>query len=152
MIKITDNKKEITAIWSDVFGDSEEEILFFINNLKNGKCLGYFLDDKLVSMLFLVDCSVKRHNGRYIYAACTYKEYEGRGYMSALIEYAAKYEKNFLCLIPATDSLIEFYQNRKFNKSAEISDISFNESEDIKEYLLEGYELTQEQVLIYEVK
>ena len=148
MIKFCDNKEEIISLWSSVFGDSDEEISFFIDNLKNGKCLAYYEKGKAVSMFFLVDCRVGEKKGKYIYAACTLKEYEGRGYMSCLIDYAGKNFNEFLCLIPANESLIDFYSQRGFDKTAEISELTFNENDEIIEYLFEGYELKKPLVML----
>ena len=68
------DEKQIINIWHSVFGDSEDEIIFFLQKCNNKKCLGVFEDDKLVSMLFLVDCKYGSLNGKYIYAVATLKE------------------------------------------------------------------------------
>ena len=149
MISYCNNNEKIISLWSDVFKDSREDVEFFIDNLKNGKCLGYFENEKLVSMLYLVDCKVNGIKAKYIYAACTYKEYEGRGYMTKLIEYASKPD-NVLCLIPANESLISFYDKRGFNKSAKIESLVFDEIKEIKEYLFEGFELENPMVMVKE--
>ena len=151
MINYCDNKAQIISLWAEVFGDSEEEVSFFIKNLKNGKCLAYFENDAMVSMLYLVDCCIEKKKGKYIYAACTSKKNEGMGLMTSLIEFASKLETDYLCLIPATDSLVDFYQKRGFTESAEISSLEFDEIEEIKEYLFEGYKLSNPKVMIYEV-
>jgi predicted acetyltransferase len=151
MIKFCDNQKDIIDIWKSVFGDSEDEIQFFIDNAKNAECLSCYLDENLVSMLYLVDCSIDNKNGKYIYAACTKKEYEGSGLMSELLDYSKKLGYNFLCLIPANDSLVDFYSKRGFDKDCSIESLTFNQSDEIKEYLLEGFTLTQPKVLICEV-
>ena len=152
MIKYCDNEAQIISLWSEVFGDSEEEISFFIRNIKNGKCLAYFENEAPVSMLFLVDCRIGKRKGKYIYAACTSEEYEGRGLMTSLIEFSSDVGTDYLCLIPATDSLKDFYCKRGFTESAEINALEFNESDEIKEYLFEGYNLSKPEVMIYEVK
>ena len=152
MIKYCENKAQIISLWSEVFGDSEEEILFFIENLKNGKCLAYYENNVPVSMLYLIDCCIDNKKGKYIYAACTSKKNEGRGLMSSLIEFSAELDTQYLCLIPANDSLIDFYSKRGFSKSAEISSLEFDEEDEIKEYLFEGYKLSNPKIMIYEVK
>ena len=151
MIKFTDNKSDIVSLWSSVFGDSDEDVIFFIENAKNADCLAYYEGEKLVSMLYLVDCCIGGEKGKYIYAACTDKHYEGRGYMTALLQYSKNCGYNCLCLIPASDSLVEYYGKRGFQKSTEIENLSFNQSDEIKEYLFEGYELSEPRVLICEV-
>ena len=51
--------------------------------------------------------------------------------------------------VPASDSLVDFYYKRGFTEHAHIEDICFEECDGIKEYLLEGYSLTDPQVMIY---
>lgn len=152
MIEFFDNQNEIISLWHSVFGDSREEIEFFLNNAKNAECLGYSDNSKLLSMLFLVDCSIDNVKGKYIYAACTYKEYEGRGYMSRLLSYSEKLGYNFICLIPANEGLIDYYSARGFTRQADIDSICFEQTDEIKEYLLEGYELSNPKALICEVE
>ena len=151
MIKFCDNKNDIISLWHSVFKDSEEEISFFIENAKKTECLGYYDENRLASMLFLVECSIENKKGKYIYAACTDKEYEGRGLMSALLSYSKTLSYSFICLIPANEGLINFYEKRGFNKQTKINNISFNQSSEIEEYLLEGYELKNPLALICEV-
>ena len=150
MISYCDNKEEIISLWSSVFGDSKEDVQYFIDNLQHGKCLTYSVNDRAVSMLYLVDCSIKNEKAKYIYAACTYKEFEGRGYMTKLIDYAYDNNCEKLCLIPANNSLIDFYKNRGFNSSTDIKDLIFDESDEINEYLFEGFELDKPIVMIKE--
>ena len=49
----------------------------------------------------------------------------------------------------ANDKLVTYYDKRGFKGRSEIKNIIFNESDDIKEYLLEGYELTKPLLSIY---
>ena len=58
MIKYFDDENLIIPLWHEAFGNSDEDIVFFLKNCKHKKCLGYFEDDELCSMLFLVDCKV----------------------------------------------------------------------------------------------
>lgn len=144
MIKFTENKNDIIKLWQEAFGDSEEDILFFINNVKNAKCLAYYDNNSIASMLYLVDSS----KGKYVYAACTLKEYRGKGYMSDLLSYC-KNQFDAVCLIPANEGLIEYYKNRGLNIELDIKEIKFNETDEIVEYLFEGCELSNPIVLMY---
>ena len=148
MIKIYNDKNLIVPLWQEAFGDSKEDILFFIDNCKNMKCLGYFDDNKLSSMLFLVDCKIDNIDFKYIYAACTYKAKRGRGDMSKLLNYSKAEFKN-VCLIPADDKLVNFYSKRGFNIKFGLNEIGFDESEEIKEYLFEGCQLKEPFILAY---
>lgn len=144
MVNFVTDKNKIIELWQEAFGDSRGEILYFTDNLKNGKCIGISEVDELASMLFLVKCNF----GSYIYAACTRKKYRGGGYMTQLLDYT-KDNESPLCLIPASDSLVDFYYKHGFTEHAHIEDICFDECDGIKEYLLEGYSLTDPQVMIY---
>lgn len=145
MVKQVTNKEEIINLWQEAFGDAREEILFFLENCKHKKCLGYFENDSLLSMLFLVKCSL----GYYIYAACTQKEARNTGAMSALLNDCKKKYDN-LCLIPANESLISYYKKRGFLKEGSLSLLEFEETKEICAYLLEGCDLKKPFTLIYE--
>lgn len=149
MIKYCTDFYEVIPIWQDAFGDSVEDIEFFIDNINHAECLGRFDGDTLVSMMFIVDCNIKYCSSKYIYAACTKSNCGGMGYMTELIDFC-KEKYDSLCLIPATDSLVDFYNKRGFNYNLEIEHISFDETDEITEYLLEGYELTVPKALVYE--
>lgn len=152
-IRFTDDKKSIIALWKDVFGDTEEEILFFLDYCKNYSCLGYFEDNKLVSMLFLVDCEYCTKKGKYVYAVSTYEQYRKRGFSSALIEYS-KGLSDFLWLIPANDRLFEFYgklgfKTKLFSDKVYTNKIGFNETDEITAFLYEGSDYKYPKGMIY---
>ena len=65
-IRFTQSRKQIISLWSNVFKDSGEDIVFFLDNCKKYKCLGLFEDEKLASMLFLVECSYCNKDGYYV--------------------------------------------------------------------------------------
>ncbi len=142
MIEFTDNRESIINLWQEAFCDSREEIEFFIDNVKNARCLMYFNGDIGASMMYLVDCKVNGEKLYYIYAACTLKDYEGRGYMTELIDFCLSHGMK-VCLIPASESLVDFYSKRKICNRFDIGDIKFDEIPEIEEYLFEGYELKQ---------
>lgn len=140
MIKYTDNNADIIKCWQESFGDSNDEIRFFIDNVINAKCLAYYKDEKIASMLYLIDCKVSSVDSKYIYAACTLNEYRKCGYMSALLNYAKDNYKS-LCLIPAEEWLIDYYSERGFTDKISVDNIVFNQIPEIEEYLFEGCEL-----------
>lgn len=145
MIKYTDCKEDIISCWSEAFGDSKEDILFFIENVKNAKCLSYYIEDDIAGMLYLVESSL----GQYIYAACTKKKYRKQGIMNELLSFC-KNEYDRLCLIPANNDLVEYYRKRGFTDILQTDLLNFNQIDDINEYLFEGCELEQPIVLLYE--
>lgn len=150
MIKYFNDSDLITDLWKEAFSDSDEDILYFLQNCKNKKCLGFFDGDLLCSMLFLIECTLNGEKSYYIYAACTYKSRRNRGDMSALLDYCKK-NYDSICLIPADNGLINFYKKRGLNIECAVNSLAFiNESESIvNEYLLDGFELDKPLVLSY---
>lgn len=148
MIKEITDKNQIVPLWQQAFGDSEEDILYFADNVTNAKCFGYFCNNKPVSMLYLVACKLGDNNAHYIYAACTLKEFQGNGYMSKLIDYC-QFNFGDICLIPAKEGLIDYYSKRKFAHKADISSVSFQQQDLITQYLFEGCELQKPFLLVF---
>ncbi len=142
-ISLTNNfNDEIIKLWKEAFGDSIEDIRFFIDNCKNMSCLTLHNDGELCSMLFLVDAVALNKKYKYIYAACTFEKYKKLGYMSRLLEFSQNDIGNLL-LIPADDKLVDFYSKRGFNHKIDINGIIFNECDEIKDYLFEGCRLKE---------
>ncbi|MGN1202477.1 MAG: GNAT family N-acetyltransferase [Eubacterium sp.] len=142
--------KDIIRLWQLSFGDSREDIEYFLTECKNKKCLCLYNESELLSMLFLVDCRVFGTEYGYIYAACTDKKAQGKGYMSRLLSYCRDKYKNVL-LVPGSESLVKFYRDRKFNHKIDIKDILFNESDGIVSgYLFEGSSLKNPFALAFE--
>lgn len=142
------DKNDIAALWGEAFGDSRKDILFFIDNVENAKCIAYYDSDKLAAMLYLVDCEINGKSAKYIYAACTALSCRNSGYMSKLLSFVKNNNDN-ICLIPAENWLIDYYKKRGFTEKTEINSIKFFEKEEIKEYLLEGCELENPFALLY---
>ena len=154
MIKITDDREQIISLWSAVFGDSKEDIEFFLDECKNYSCLGLFVGETLASMLFLVECKYSQYNGQYVYAVCTAEKYRKQGYSSSLINVAKKNMRDFLWLIPANDGLFKFYakhdfKTKLFSEGEFENKIEFDESNEIIEYLYEGSDYEFPKGMIY---
>lgn len=147
--KIINDNEQIISLWNSSFGDCREDILYFIDNCKHKSVIGCCDGGKLVSMLVFVDCKINDKNFKYIYAACTSQQYRRCGYMTDLLAYTKTLSDN-LVLIPADEALVTYYSDRGFVKKIPVELIKFNESDDIKEYLLEGCSLENPFALIYE--
>ena len=147
MIKITNNIDDIVPLWSEAFGDSREDIVFFIDNIRNGLCLAEFQNDKAVSMLYLVDCCLNSKQAHYIYAACTDSKSRKKGYMAGLIKYCIdNYDR--VCLIPADEHLVNYYNKQGLVFMHPVDDLKFNECRElIDEYLYAGCSLDSPVVL-----
>jgi predicted acetyltransferase len=149
MIKITNNVDDIVKVWSEAFGDSREDIEFFIKNVKDAFCLSYYDNEQIASMMYLVKCKKGGVSGYYLYAVSTLKKYKNNGYATKLLNKAKEDCSTYLCLIPAQKSLEEFYYNRGFDKSSSVESIEFCQCDEIKEYLFEGCDLEKPYFQIY---
>lgn len=148
IIETKDFSNDMFALWSQAFGDTKEEISFFAENCINKSCVYLEKDSHLASMLFLVDCFIKGVKSKYIFAACTFENMKKHGYMTLLLNYC-KEKYGYIALIPADQGLVEYYNKRGFKNKLKIDDILFNESENIKEYLIEGCSLNEPFALSY---
>lgn len=140
--------EDIITLWKKAFGDSREDVIFFLNHAKNKSCLCLYDDDFLCSMFFLVDCKVQNKAFKYVYAACTDREYQTKGCMTRLLNYAKEHYENII-LIPADISLASYYLKRGFNHKMKTDNILFNECSEIKDYLFEGCFLEEPFALAY---
>ncbi len=155
-IAFTDDLAQIKSLWLSVFTDDDDNVVeYFYNNCLHKKCLGAFCDGKLVSMLFLVDCSYCNKSGAYVYAVCTLPEYRGRGISCSLIEYSKSLGFDFLWLIPASKSLFEFYsrfgfETKLYSGEKQKNKVLFYESNEIVfDFLFNGSDFEYPKGMIY---
>lgn len=111
---------EICVMWCEAFGDKPDSVL---------DCLDFLLeyifvaeiDAHAVSMAAAIPVTFGDASGRYVYAVATKKEYRGQGLSSKILEflkdYIEKADEKFLVLVPAEESLFEFYEKRGFDAS-----------------------------------
>lgn len=113
----------IISLWKEAFGDSEKDIIFFLNKrYKPENTLVVDADGKIASMLFLLEGEMsikgKSYPSYYLYAACTLNEFRGRGYMASLLDFAKRTaeqrEIDYICLMPAEKSLYKFYEKHGY--------------------------------------
>ncbi len=113
----------IIHLWNEAFGDSEEEILFFLNNRFEAKnTLVFEINGEIASMLFLLEGDMHiddiDYPSYYLYAACTLKKYRGRGLMAELLNFsksiAYERKKYFICLKPGEKTLFDFYEKNGY--------------------------------------
>lgn len=140
--------EDIIYLWHESFGDTAEDIIYFINNAKHAKCVMCYHSNKAAAMIYLVDCSINGKDCEYIYAACTALSCRNNGYMTELLNYA-KQKYSSICLIPAENWLIDYYNKRGFSEKIDIDSIKFFETHEIKEYLFEGCVLEEPIALLY---
>lgn len=119
MIRFANDKdiKQLKTLWMNSFHDEEAYLDFFFNKLPDWECVVLEKEGEIISMLFLLKCSLDSQEGRYIFAACTHPLYRGCGFMAQIIEYVKKYYKDicsFLCLVPAHNDLFHYYKRLGF--------------------------------------
>lgn len=108
-IELTEDAAQIVDLWHRVFGDDEAYIRFFLDNCRHKRCVGAFVGERLVSMLFLLDCTYNGQQGAYVYAVATHPNYRKQGFMQKCIDYSQALDYDFLCLVPAEAYLFDVY-------------------------------------------
>lgn len=107
---------DIIKLWHEVFGDSEKVIEGFLERFYD-RVLLFRKSNKILGMLSLLPISVGKATGFYVYAVATDESCRSKGIATRLLEYskALCQNKNFLLLVPASDSLFEFYKKFGFS-------------------------------------
>lgn len=140
IINTSEYREGVISLWQSCFGDKREYIEFFLDECPH-TCIGIISDNVPVSMLFLLNGVIDKFRAAYIYAACTDEKFRCRGYMAQLIEFTKKYcaVNNYesLFLVPAEESLYEYYSKFGFISSFEKSVYDVYVSD------LSSYELTE---------
>ena len=156
------HKDKIKELWNIAFGDEDEYVELFLNNRATVENTLILTDDvngeeKIVSVLFLLDCETrideKLYKTAYLYAACTHPDYRNRGLMGSLLKAAQKQceERNydFISLVPATDSLFDYYS--RFNYIDSFKERVFNlkrsDAEALASNLCETCDFTEDNML-----
>ncbi len=102
-------KKQAVQLFTETFSDetidSANELFqkFFPENF-----YFKFVDNKVVSELFVIKATLCGWEAGYIYGAATDTEYRSRGYMRKLLSLAAE-NNDILFLKPASESLYKYY-------------------------------------------
>ncbi|MEI6578198.1 MAG: GNAT family N-acetyltransferase [Eubacteriales bacterium] len=140
MIEFANKKdiEQIISLWQECFGDKKEYISFFLNRCFTSKnCLVYRENNRIVSMLFLLEGNVKVAgeilSSFYIYAACTAKDYRNRGIMSRLIQWSIDYSEleqiDLICLVPSEETLFDYYARLGFLRYFKRKEFSLNRNQ-----------------------
>lgn len=125
MIKIYNaenlNREDVINLWIHAFGDTREYVEFFLDDCPDYVCIEYFVEDKPVSQLFLLNGELASEKCKYLYAACTHKDYRRQGIMEKLIEFTKEYclseQYSAIFLVPANDNLYSYYSKFGFVSS-----------------------------------
>lgn len=124
----------ITQIWQSSFGDDKEYIDFFLSRrFDSVQTLVFERDGTVISQLFLLSVSIAHMSGYYLYAAATDEKYRGLGIMAKLLCYAEKTAsedgKDFIFLVPGTQSLYSYYKKHGYKASFSKNTVSLRRSE-----------------------
>lgn len=107
------DKAELISLWSGIFGDKEEYISYFLDNLTTfGVGAVAECDGKAVSMAFaLTGLSYMGRSMGYIYAVATDESCRGRGLGEKVSRRAAELSKaEIITTFPAEDGLYGWYE------------------------------------------
>lgn len=117
------DKEAIKKVWRAAFGDPEFYIDFYLNSVFLPQNTYVAKDgDEIVAILTAIDTvfhnKESSKNGSYLYALATLPEYQGKGVMTELEDYATQkltaQGKEFMCLNPAYQSIVAYYQKRNY--------------------------------------
>lgn len=105
---------ELKNIWLACFDeDARATDLFFEKAIKFSEVYCAKCDEKIVSALYLIGAKLNGKKAHYIFGVATLPEYQGRGIMGNLMEYALNDAKQngdvYSLLFPASESLYDFY-------------------------------------------
>ena len=143
IIRLSERKdiNGIVSLWNEAFGDTAEEIMFFINNkYLPQNTLVAEENEEIASVLFLLDGTMCINGidypSYYLYAACTLNKYRGRGFMAKLLKEAEKIallrKINFICLMPGEKTLFDFYEKFGYKTVFSKKIVSIDVKTDIK--------------------
>jgi GNAT superfamily N-acetyltransferase len=129
---------ELAQIWQTCFDDPERPVKYFMNNyFRPENCLVYRAGGKVASVVYLlpayIEADPKPLQAHYIYAAATLPQYRGRGYMAALLAWAALAGANrgdwYSVVLPANRELYSFYEKSDYSSFFQVRTVSISLSQ-----------------------
>lgn len=105
----------LKQLWKLSFGDSDDFIDFYFNErFSKNNILLLTYDGAVASMLTIIDVSLNAiYKTTMLYALATHPDYRGKGLASKLMDayndYLISNQYNFSVLVPAEDSLFDYY-------------------------------------------
>lgn len=122
------------ALWSEAFGESEEDVDHFFNTaFSPERSRVAYENGEVLAALYVLDFSYKGKKSAYIYAVATAEKYRGRGICRTLIEDTHEYLRErgyeFTVLKPGDESLFEFYRKLGYKDCGWVSELSVEASD-----------------------
>ena len=122
--------KEVGAlkhIWKICFGDEDSYIdFYFSQKYKENETVVLLESDIICAMATMIHVKMLMPDGKKVdismlYAIATLPNYQGQGYSAQLISFCNQYlkrkDKAFSILVPAEQSLFDFYKKRGYKKA-----------------------------------
>ncbi len=115
------DKKELESLWQMTFLEDSQVIEYFFSHIFKDTVTPVFrIDGEIASSLFLLPCKIGNYKGKCVYCAMTKYSHRGKGYMKELLDFSYNYCKensfDFLFLVPAEETLFEYYAKCGFEK------------------------------------
>lgn len=115
------DKKELSSLWQMTFLEDSKVIDNFFETVFPTVVTPVIrIDDEIASSLFLLSCEIGNYKGKCVYCAMTKYAHRGKGYMKQLLDFSYNYCKenslDFLFLVPAENSLFDYYEKCGFEK------------------------------------
>ena len=123
MTEYISDREQIISLWIEAFGDRREDVELFLDTLfKEQNYFSVKRNGQILSQTFLVPVKLsgrrEAFDGYYFCCAATRKDRRGEGLMASLLnqvkETVIERGKDFVALIPASDSLFNFYSKFGF--------------------------------------
>lgn len=117
---------QVRQLWTQMFDDGTPGFCDFVFSSCKAEDIYMVKEDGIVvSMLIaMADMEYNGAKGFYLYSACTLPQYQGRGYMHALAEFAVddqkKQGKAFCVLKPADEKLFGFWASLGFTNVTKV--------------------------------
>ncbi len=113
------DKKELQSLWQMTFLEDAQVIDNFFENVFSSVVAPVIkINNEIASSLFLLDCKIGNYNGKCVYCAMTKYSERGKGYMKKLLDFSYDYcidnGFDFLFLVPAEESLFDYYKKCGF--------------------------------------
>lgn len=113
------DEKDIVQLWQESFGEKEEDALFYLDGrMTDENMLVIREDGKVVSMASFLPVNYMLAGeyipARYVYAVATLPQYRGKGFAAEIITTAQKMYQQPLLLVPAEESLKNYYEKLGF--------------------------------------
>lgn len=134
-------RPDIERIWRLCFPeDSPEAVRYFFEHRYNpNACIVYVdnLSGRPVAMVHVLDIYITDDNeikpAQYLYAAATRPDFQGRGIMTKLLAAAQRYaeskNKVYSVILPASHSLMKFYEKNGFYRCFKHRSMTFSRSD-----------------------